>query len=134
MPELQNSYFWESQDVALSALVYLVNLYTLLDEVQGVDHQGYPVEEGLLAFRHVLVLVQDVVVHLLFVRLRDNVPGLGGPFVIVVEGVHVKVLDVPTERGELHPHVDPGLGYPADIRLSGLANLQQGGRILEGII
>lgn len=117
----------ESAHVLSHLLVGLVDGDSLLNELERIEHKGDPVEQVAATS-----LVLDVLVELVLVALRDDVPGLGGARVAVVEGVEPEILDVPAEGGEHHAHVDPGRGDAANVLLAAVYDFKDGrGRLVD---
>lgn len=99
----------EGAHVVARPLVGFVDLNPVADQLEGVDHEGDPVQQILPAG-----LLGHEAVELLLVPAGNHVPGLRVPLVAVVDRVQPLVLHVPAECGKHHAHVDPGRGDSAD--------------------
>lgn len=90
-------------------LVGLVHSDAFEPQLLGIEHQrnfGQTLPATLL----VRVLLEERTI-----AFWDHVPDLGRPAVVIVQGVHAAVLDVPAERGEEHAHIDPWGRDSADV-------------------
>jgi hypothetical protein len=72
----------EGKDKLFGPLIGFVDLNSILYEFQRIEHIGNAVEQVSLSS-----LFENVSIKCFFIALGDDVPGLGGTFVAVVDGV-----------------------------------------------
>jgi hypothetical protein len=110
---------WEGEDVLSRHLEGLVHFHLLLLEVAWVDHGVYVQKDVGILFEKEEVLLLRCFLELFSLVLRDTVPELGLPPMVVVDGVEHQIFIVPAEGGVFHADVEPGDVDPRDVLYSG---------------
>ena len=99
-------------------MVDFVDRNTSFDQFEWIHHECDFFQQVFLSA--ILEMLPHILIEILLVLSRNNIPSFGFPKMVVVNGVDKEVLHVPAEGGKLHSQVHPGLSYSRYFILLGL--------------